>query len=133
MGSCVSGDKAYKGLPPFVRDQWHKQGEYREGKFVWVQADTCRPPHACTVLCAPATPHVTFDRLIIWATVTTAAFALRVFANTFRIHKQENKHVKEDGVVKDNERIFTAHRNARIASAVLATAIPSVRPSVTRQ
>ena len=26
--------------------------------------------------------------------------------------------------------IFTARRNARIASAVLATAIPSVRPSV---
>jgi len=29
--------------------------------------------------------------------------------------------------------IFTARRNARIASAVLATAIPSVRPSVTRR
>ena len=28
---------------------------------------------------------------------------------------------------------ITARRNARIASAVLATAIPSVRPSVTRR
>jgi len=29
--------------------------------------------------------------------------------------------------------VFTARRNARIASAVLAMAIPSIRPSVTRQ
>jgi len=29
-----------------------------------------------------------------------------------------------------DKRFFTARRNARIASAVLATAIPSVRPSV---
>jgi len=29
--------------------------------------------------------------------------------------------------------VFTARRNARIASAALATAIPSVRQSVTRQ
>jgi len=29
-----------------------------------------------------------------------------------------------------NITVFTAHRNARIASAELATAIPSVRPSV---
>ena len=31
---------------------------------------------------------------------------------------------------QNNDSIFTAHRNARIASAVLATAIPSVCPSV---
>jgi len=29
--------------------------------------------------------------------------------------------------------LITARRNARIANAVLATAIPSVRPSVTRR
>jgi len=43
--------------------------------------------------------------------------------------------ISTSGLLKHN--IFTARRNARIASAVLATAIPSVRlsvsPSVTRR
>ena len=103
MKSCVSGDKAYKWLSAFVRDQSHGWKEHGEVKFLWVQADTCvarltplhslcpaalASPHKTKYsLCQPL--HVTFDRSIIC--VTTVAFVLHVFGITFRIHKDENK------------------------------------------
>jgi len=44
------------------------------------------------------------------------------------MHVHDSRHVYRPSQLTNC--IFTARRNARIASAVLATAIPSVRPSV---
>ena len=80
LGSCVSIDKTYKGLSAFIRVQWPRWGEYGEVKFVWVQADTCHPPHTINafaglffpqdmVHCALASPYVTFDSSLVLACV----------------------------------------------------------------
>ena len=117
LGSRVNSDKAYKGLPASVRVQWHGWGEHEEVKFIWVQADVCRPPHIITHLpnstgfspqdaqyrytecftvhCALDARNVIFDRSTVnrlpCAWVTTVAFVLHILAITFRSHKDENK------------------------------------------
>jgi len=52
-----------------------------------------------------------------------------------RVHRSigYSTHLDFGGLPRNSGTIFTARRNARIASAVLATAIPSVCLSVTRR
>ena len=103
-GSCVNSDKAYKGLSASVRIQWHGWGEHEEVKFIWVQADVCRPPHIITHLpnstgFSPQdaqytecfTVHCTQVNHLPCVWVTTVAFVLHILAITFRSHKDENK------------------------------------------
>jgi len=99
--AMLAGDRAYKGLSAFVRVQWCRWGEYREVKFVHsVQADMCvaclTPLRILPAFSPQDTQNTVYRQLAchFWqftylhacAWVTIAAFVLRVFAITFRIH-----------------------------------------------
>ena len=88
VGSCVSGDKAYKGLSR-LSELSGRDGENMEKLsscgFSTSGGHMCRLPHTVhrflpqdTAYCAPAALHVTFDRFIACAWVASVLHVLAI-------------------------------------------------------
>jgi len=99
LGSHVSGNKAYRGLSAFFRDQWHgknnteKLSLFHSDRHVSSASHRCIHP-AALASCrekhsVPATLHVTFDRSIIRPVPSVCTAGICFI--TFWIYKDENE------------------------------------------